>query len=219
VRVLLFGASGMVGSSVLRACLASARVSVVRVVVRRPLTVSDAKLETVLHSDFRDFSRIPQAFRDVDVCLYCLGIASSKVPGEAEYREITHDYAVAAGAALRASSPHAAYQYLSGHGAAIGSRFMWARVKAEAEREVMARFDATCWRPAAVDSPPSKTTPWAYYLVRPFFPIFRNFPALYVTGEDLGRAMLQATVEGVRGRIIESAEIHDFARRATNVHT
>jgi uncharacterized protein YbjT (DUF2867 family) len=205
----------MVGSSVLSACLAWPRVSHVRIVARRRPAVTDPKLETVLQSDFRDFSKVPQAFRDVDVCLYCLGSASSKVSGEAEYREITHDYAVAAGAALRASSPHAAYQYLSGHGAGIGSRFMWARVKAEAERELMARFDATCWRPSAVDSPPSATTPWAYYLVRPFFPIFRNFPALYVTGEDLGRAMLQATVEGVRGRIIESAEIHDFAGRAT----
>ena len=216
MRILIFGASGMVGGSVLSACLKSPRVSAVRAVLRRPLAASDPKLETVLHKDFRDFSAVPQAFRNVDACLFCLGISSSLVSGEAEYREITHDYAVAAGAALRASSPAAAFHYLSGQGADVGGRLMWARVKGEAERELMARYDATCWRPMGVGAAPSATTPWAFYLARPLFPIMRLFPRLFVEGEDLGRAMLQATAEGVRGRIIESAEIHAFAARATS---
>jgi uncharacterized protein YbjT (DUF2867 family) len=216
MRILIFGASGMVGSSVLNACLKSPRVSAVRAVLRRPLATSDPKLETVLHKDFRDFTAVVPAFRDVDACLFCLGISSSIVPDEAAYREITYDYPMAAGAALRAASPSAAFQYLSGQGAGVGSRLMWARVKGEAERDLMARFGATCWRPMGVGAAPSATTPWAFYLARPFFPIMRLFPRLFVEGEDLGRAMLQATAEGVHGRIIESAEIHDFARRARN---
>jgi nucleoside-diphosphate-sugar epimerase len=214
MRILIFGASGMVGSSVLSACLKSPRVSSVRAVLRRPLSVSDPKLETVLHKDFRDFSAVPQAFRDVDACLFCLGISSSVVSGEPEYREITYEYPMAAGAALHAASPKAAFQYLSGQGADIGSRLMWARVKGEAERDLMARYDATCWRPMGVGAAPSATTPWAFYLARPFFPVMRLFPRLFIEGEDLGRAMLQATAENVRGRIIESAEIHAFAARA-----
>jgi nucleoside-diphosphate-sugar epimerase len=214
MKILIFGASGMVGSSVLNACLKSPRVSAVRAVLRRPLPVADPKLETVLHKDFRDFTAVAPAFRDVDACLFCLGISSSVVSGEPEYREITYDYPMAAGAALRAASPNAAFQYLSGQGAGVGSRLMWARVKGEAERDLMARFDATCWRPMGVGAAPSASTPWAFYLARPFFPVMRFFPRLFIEGEDLGRAMLQATVEKVRGRIIESAEIHDFARRA-----
>jgi uncharacterized protein YbjT (DUF2867 family) len=214
MKILIFGATGSAGGSVLRACLASPAVGEVRAVVRRPLSLTHEKLRELVHEDYLDYTRVEDAFAGVDACLFCLGISATQVPGEAEYRRITRDFALAAARALRARSPGAVFHYLSGQGAGVGSRFMWARVKAEAERDLIAEIDAVCWRPAAIDGQPSRSEPWLFKALRPLFRLLRPFRGLYVQGEDLGRAMLQATAEGLRGRILENREIRDLADRA-----
>jgi uncharacterized protein YbjT (DUF2867 family) len=212
MKVLLFGATGSAGGSVLRVCLASPRVEEVRAVVRRPVGVADGKLRTFLHEDFLEYGAVAEAFAGVDACLFCLGISVSQVSGEEEYRRITRSFAVAAADELRRRSPGAAFHYLSGQGARLDSRMMWARVKAEAERDLLSAADAVCWRPGFIDGATSASGPWIYQASRPLFRVlFRGFRSLYVTGDDIGRAMLQATAEGMRGRIVENAGIRDLA--------
>jgi len=215
VTVLILGASGSAGGSVLRICLASRDVTELRAIVRRRLGVADPTLREIIHSNFQDFTAITEAFSGVDACFYCLGKSAQQVPGEAEYRVITYDYALAAARALKAASPAATFHFISGAGADLNSRFMWARVKAETERDLIAQFEAVCYRPAAIDGMPSASEPVLYKVLRPVgryaFSWLRSF---YVTGEDIGRAMLQATADGVRGRVIENAEIRDIADRA-----
>lgn len=208
LKILLFGASGSAGGSVLRACLASPAVASVRALTRRPLGLTHPKLREIQHQDFADFSGCADAFRDVDACLYCLGISAMQVSGEPEYRRITFDFALAAAAALREGSPAAIFHFVSGQGAALGSRFLWARVKAETERELIARFDAVCWRPAGIDGERSNS-PWTRFL--PVFRLFRPFRSLYIEGQALGRAMIRGAVEGMHGRIVENREIRDLS--------
>jgi uncharacterized protein YbjT (DUF2867 family) len=215
MKILIFGATGSAGGSVLRACLASPAVEEVRALVRRPLAVTDPKLQTIVHDDYLDYSRVESAFAGVDACLFCLGISISQVSGEAEYRRITHDFALAAARTLRAQSPAAAFHFISGQGTKLDSRFLWARVKAETERDLMAEFGAVCWRPAAIDGVPSRSEPWTFKVLRPVLRLLLSRSRkLYVKGEDLGRAMLQAVGEGLRGKILENAEIRDFADRS-----
>jgi uncharacterized protein YbjT (DUF2867 family) len=214
MKILIFGATGSAGGSILRACLAAPEVESVRALVRRPLQISDPRLEVVLHQDFLDYAGAAAAFRDVDACLYALGISATQVPDEAAYRRITRDFALAAAGALRASSPGAAFHYVSGQGASLGSRFMWARVKAETERELIARFAAVCWRPGAIDGEPSASEPRLFKVLRPLLRVLRPFRALSVQGGEIGRAMLLASREGMRGRIVENREIRDLADRA-----
>ncbi|HEX5872087.1 MAG TPA: NAD(P)H-binding protein, partial [Longimicrobium sp.] len=95
MKVLVFGATGAAGGSVLRACLDSPHVSEVRAVVRRPLAVAHPKLRVVIHRDFLDYGAAAEAFAGVDACLWCLGISVRQTSGEDEYRTITHDYALA----------------------------------------------------------------------------------------------------------------------------
>ena len=121
MRILLLGATGSAGGSVLRACLASPRVDSVGAIARRPLAIADAKLRVFVHSDYLDYAAVADAFRDVNACFDCLGISVGRNQGEAEYRRITHDFALAAAAALRAHSPQAAFHYLSGDGASLDS--------------------------------------------------------------------------------------------------
>ena len=195
-------------------CLAHPAVEEVRAITRRPLALTHPKLSVQIHSNYQDYAAVAGAMRGVDACLYCLGISVSQVSGEAEYRTITRDFAVAAARAVAAQSPQATFHFLSGRGASVGSPFMWARVKGETERELMELVEAVCWRPAAIDGMPSASEPLKYRLLRPALRVFRPFRGLYVTGDDIGRAMLQATIEKMRRRIISNAEIRDIADRA-----
>lgn len=212
--VLIFGATGSAGGGVLRACLGAPVVSAVRAIVRRPPEITHPKLQIVRHADFADYSAIPQAFAGADACLYCLGKSSTQVSSEAEYRRLTYDFALAAARAFRQGSPGAVFHFISGKSTSLDSRYMWARVKAETERDLLAGGDAVCWRPGAIDGDPSASEPLLFRLARPVLRVLRPFRNLYVKAEDIGRAMLQATYDGTRGRIIENAGIRDLADRA-----
>ena len=211
MTVLIFGATGSAGGCVLRACLASPHVSGVRAIARRPLGLTHPKLAVAIHDDYLNFTAVNAVFARVDACFYCLGKSVRQVPDEAEYRRITHDFALAAAGTLRTQSPSAVFHFISGEGASLTSRFMWARVKAETERD-LAPFEAVCWRPGLIDGMGSASEPRAYKIMRPlgrlFFSRSRRW---YVTGSDIGRAMVAAAAKGVRGTTFENAAIRDLA--------
>ena len=213
MKVLIFGATGSAGGSVLRVCLTAPVVEEVRAIVRRPLQLQHDKLRVFVHGDYLDYGPVEKAFAGVDACMYCLGISANQVSGESEYRRITHDFALAAARMLKAQSPESAFHFISGQGAALDSRMMWARVKAETERDLLELIDAVCWRPAFIDGADSASQPRVYQALRPLFRMLSPFRGLYVKGEDIGRAMLQAAQENVRGRTIENREIRDRAER------
>lgn len=210
----MFGASGSAGGGVLDACLGSSHVSEVRAIVRRPLARTHAKLRQIEHQDYEHYEPVSAAFHDIDACMYCLGKSSTQVPDEAAYRRLTFDFAVAAAAALRRGSPAAVFHFISGAGTAEDSRYMWARVKAQTERALLAGGDAVCWRPAAIGGRRSPGEPWQFSLLRPALRLLRPFRNLYVAAEDIGLAMIQATHERLRHRIIDNAGIRELAERA-----
>jgi uncharacterized protein YbjT (DUF2867 family) len=121
---------------------------------------------------------------------------------------------MAASRALKAASPGAVFHFVSGMSAGLDSRFMWARVKAETERDLLATTAALCWRPASIDGMASTSEPALYRLARPMMRLLKPFRSLYISGEDLGRAMLQAHAERIIGRIVENPEIRDLADRS-----
>lgn len=214
MKVLVFGATGAAGGSVLRACLDSPHVEEVRVVVRRPLTVTHPKLGVFIHGDFLDYDAALESFAGVDACLWCLGISVRQTSGEDEYRTITHDYALAAARMLRRHSPDAVFHFISGQGTALDSRMMWARVKAETERDLIQEFGAVCWRPAFIDGANSDNAPRLYQAIRPAVRLLRGLRGMYVAGEDIGLAMIQSTRDGERARITDNRQIRAIADRA-----
>ena len=210
MNVLIFGASGSAGGSILRACFSSPAVKEIRAITRRPLRFTHKKLRVFIHNDYLDYAPVEEAFIDVHACLFCLGISATQVSGE-EYWRITHDFALATARTLRVHSSTAVFHFISGKGTSMNSRFLWAHVKAETERDLMALVNAVCWRPAFIDGESSNSSPRLYRALRPLLRLLKPFRSLYVNGQDLGRAMIRATGENVRGRVIENAEIRDLA--------
>ena len=212
MKILLFGATGLAGGGVLRACLDAPDVGEVRAVVRRSTGVRDPKLREIVHDNYRDYSAIADAFAGVDACFFCLGVSVSQVPLEADYRRIHQQFPMAAAQLLRAQSPAATFHYLSGGNAGLQSRWMWARVKAEAERDLMNAVDAACFRPGMIDGEPSASQPALTRALRPLLRlIFKPFRNLYIMNVDIGRGMLEATAQGLRRRTFENGEIRDLA--------
>lgn len=215
---MLFGATGLAGSGVLRACLAAPGVSEVRALVRRSTVVSHPKLREIVHTDYLNYEGVKDAFAGVDACFFCLGISVTQVPNEADYRRIHQQFPLAAARMLQAIRPAAHFHYLSGGRAALNSWWMWARVKAEAERDLIAEVNATCWRPAMIDGTPVAPMPKLAEMMRPVLrAALKQFRSMYIVSDDIGRAMLQATQKDLRGRIFENAEIRDLADAAGKI--
>jgi nucleoside-diphosphate-sugar epimerase len=190
--VVVFGATGTAGAGVIRACLEDERVTEIRAVTRRALSIAHPKLREVPCVDFADLAPIADAMRAVDACLFCLGTSVRNVATEAEYREIHVHYALAAARTLLAHSPRATFVYLSGAGTNRRSRMMWARVKAEAEDELaslgLARL--VCVRPGGI--PPAQPSGFDRWIVAP---LLKALPSLGIEADALGRAMLAAVCD------------------------
>ena len=76
MKVIVFGATGMVGQGVLRESLLAADVERVLVVTRRPTGVKHPKLREVVLTDFADLTPIREELAGYDACFYCLGVSS-----------------------------------------------------------------------------------------------------------------------------------------------
>lgn len=213
MKILIFGATGLAGGGVLQACFDALGVDDVRVITRRPVGLTHQKLKTFLHDDFLNYASVRPAFAGIDACFFCLGISVMQVSGEMEYRRITHDFAMAAARELKNISPKAVFHYVSGRGTSLDSRMMWARVKAQTEQDLIALTLSAGWRPAFIDGKPSAGTPHLFKVLRPVLKLLKPIRSLYVDGHDLGRAMIQATVENIQGRVIENTEIRRMAAR------
>jgi uncharacterized protein YbjT (DUF2867 family) len=213
MKILLFGATGSAGSAVLDACLNASVVDEVRAISRRPLMHTSSKLRTFVHKDFLDYATVEEAFHNIDACFYCLGISITQVSKQ-DYRTITYCYTLAAANMLQRHSPGAFFHYVSGQGTNPKSRMFWAQVKGAVEIDLIKLVNADCWRPAFIDSKPSTTAPRIFAVAYPLLRLLKPFPSLYVLGPDLGRAMIHATRENLRGRIFENPEIRQLAANA-----
>ena len=149
MNILLFGASGMIGGGVLAECLDDDSVDGVVSVSRRSLGISHPKLREIVVADLFNLASHVSDIGSPDACLYCLGVASAGM-SESEYRRITFDLTVLVADVLEVHAPDMVFAFVSGQGTGT-SRAMWARVKHEAENELLTRtFDTYLFRPGFI---------------------------------------------------------------------
>jgi uncharacterized protein YbjT (DUF2867 family) len=214
-RLVIVGATGMVGGYALRYALEHPAVAQVTAIGRRKIGISHPKLNEVLHRDFTDCSALADALSRQDAALFCLGAYTGAVP-DAEFRTITVDYTVEFARVLRESSPEAAFAFLSGMGAdqTGRSRVAFARYKGEAEKALLAAGfpHVYIFRPAYIYPVEPRQEPnFSYRLLRAIYPAFRIlFPNQVIPADDLARAMVDVAVRGSgerQGPIFENRDI------------
>src|SRR4051812_43576464 len=134
MKIVLFGATGMVGQGVLRECLRDPRVRSVISVGRRPTGQTHPKLTEIVHKDLRDISSVATHFTDVDGCFFSLGISSVGV-SEAEYARVMYELPLAVARTLWEANPAMTFILVTGQGTNSTEQgsAMWARVKGRAE--------------------------------------------------------------------------------------
>jgi uncharacterized protein YbjT (DUF2867 family) len=217
MKVVIFGASGMVGQGVLRECLLDPGVEHVLVVGRSPLGAANSKLRELVVPDVGDLASIENELRGSDAGFWCLGAASAGM-SEADYHRVTYDLTVRAAETLARVSPGMTFVYVSGAGtdSTEHGRAMWARVKGQTENALLRLpFKAAfMFRPGIIrplHGIRSKTRSYRvlYTVLRPFLFVIRLVSPNSMTCTDrVGRAMIRVARDGAPTHIIGTREIN-----------
>jgi uncharacterized protein YbjT (DUF2867 family) len=220
MKVVLFGATGMVGQGALRECLLAPDVEAVLSVGRRATGQNHEKLRELVHDDFGDLSPLEHELAGYDVSLYCLGVSAAGL-SEADYTRITCDFTLAAATALLRQNPDLTFLFVSGAGtdSSESGRRMWARVKGKTENALLALpfRAAVMFRPALIQPRHgivSRTRLYRvlYALLTPVLPVLKWLaPGAVTTTENVGRAMLRVAREGAPKPVLENRDINTLA--------
>jgi len=217
MKVILFGATGMVGQGVLRECLLDADVESVLAVGRSPTRQRNAKLRELMHDNFLDFSGLESQLAGYDACFFCLGVSSVGL-NEERYRHLTYDITLAAAKTLAKLNPRMVFIYVTGRGTDSTGQgpLMWARIKGKTENDLLKLpFKAAyMFRPAGIQplhGVRSKTA-WVqaiYVVTSPLLSLLnRTSPKFMTTTEQVGRAMIKVARDGYPRPVLESEDIN-----------
>jgi len=222
MKVILFGASGMVGQGVLRECLLDPDVEAVLSIGRSASGQQHARLRELRHADFSDFAPVAGELGGYDACLFCLGVSAAGMK-EDDYRRVTHGFTLAAAEVLVKQTPAMTFIYVSGTGtdSTEQGRSMWARVKGATENALgkLPFKAAYMFRPGIIQplhGIKSKTSLYRtfYTLAAPLLPVARAlFPRHVITTEEVGRAMIEVARHGWDKPLLENGDIAQAARR------
>lgn len=211
MKVILFGATGMVGQGVMRECLRDDGVEGVLAIGRSTTGRTHAKLREVVVKDMFDFGVADAELQGYDACFFCLGISSAGM-SEADYTRMTFDLTMGWARALAEINPAMTFVYVSGAG--TGSKVMWAQVKGRTEDALLALFpNAYMFRlamlmPTHGEVSKTRWTRLAYAVFRPLLPLLRLLaPGWVISTEELGRAMIRVAREGAPKRVLENRDL------------
>jgi len=220
MKIVLFGATGMIGQCVLRECLRAGDVEMVLSIGRSPTGSPDAKLREIVRGDLFDYADIGNDLTGFDACFFCLGVSSGGM-NEADYSRITYDITLSAARTLARLNPQMTFVYVSGLGTDSSGqgKLMWARVKGRTENALLELPFAAAYmfRPGIIvplHGIKSRTRVYRifYALTKPLLPLLRlAFPNQILTTEQVGTAMLAVARRGYPKRVLESREIRAAA--------
>ncbi|MCM3873923.1 MAG: hypothetical protein ND895_24810 [Pyrinomonadaceae bacterium] len=211
MKVILFGATGMVGQGVLRECLLDDSIDSVLAIGRSSTNHTHPKLSELLLEDLFDFNITTEKLQGYDASFFCLGVSAAGM-SEVDYTRLTFDLTMGWAHVLAGINPTMTFIYVSGAG--TGGKSMWAQVKKRTEDALLALFpNAYMFRLAALrpmHGEVSKTrwTRISYAVFRPLLPLVRAiFPRAVITTEELGRAMIRTVRQGAPKRVLENRDL------------
>ena len=220
MKVLLFGATGMIGQGVMRECLLDPDVTSVVTVGRRPTGEKHPKVSELIHPDLAALAPLEPKLVGFDACFFCLGVSVLGMT-EAEYTRLTFDLTTSVAKTLLRTSPGLTFIYVSGAStdSSEKGRMMWARVKGRTENALLSMpFKAAyMFRPGAVIPVRGirSSVGWynaAYVVLKPLYPVLNRLaPNLVTTTERLPRAMIAVARNGYPSHVLEMADINRLA--------
>jgi uncharacterized protein YbjT (DUF2867 family) len=218
MKIILTGATGMVGEGVLRECLSHDDVEKILVVGRRPCGINHAKIEEVVHKDLSDLSSVENRLAGYDACFFCLGTSSVGMKDE-EFYKVTYTLTMNFAGTLSSAAPGMIFCYISGAGtdSSESGKIKWARVKGKTENDLMKLPFKRVYnfRPGYIQpSPGSKNTKKFYRLFMPFYPLLKSlWPKYFGSMKELGTAMINAVKFGYDKQTLEVIDIADLSRK------
>ena len=224
MKIILFGATGMVGQGVLRECLLDPEIEGVLSIGRTPTGQTHEKLHEMIRKDMFHYADVEEQLRGYDACFFCLGVSSVGMK-EADYRRLTYDLTMAAAEALAKVNPGMTFIYVSGTGtdSTERGRSMWARVKGATENALLRLpFKAAyMFRPGVIqpmhgEKPKARAYRASGVVMGPLIPLLiRVFPKYVTTTERIGRAMIEVAKHGAPKKLLETQDINELALNLT----
>jgi uncharacterized protein YbjT (DUF2867 family) len=216
MKIILFGATGMVGQAVLRECLRDDAVEEVTVIGRRPSRQADSKLRELIRDDLFGFDLGGADLTGYGACFFCLGVSSAGM-SEADYTRLTFDLTMGWARVLAKINPAMTFLYVSGMG--TGGKAMWAQVKGRTEAALLELFTSAymvrlgAMRPMHGEVSGTRWTRISYAVLGPLLPLIQAIaPGAVITSDELGRAMIRVARGGAPKRILETGDLRALAR-------
>ena len=212
IRVIVTGATGMVGEGVLNECLQNINVNEVLVINRRTCGITHPKLKEIIHDNFYDLSAIKNQLVNYDACFFCLGVSSVWIK-EPEFYRLTYTLTMHVAQTLCALNPAMIFCYISGAGtdSTEKGKRMWARVKGKTENDLMKLpfKQVYNFRPGVLQPGKDfKNTLTFYKYLGWLLPVIRTLaPAWICSLKELGTAMINAATKGYEKQILEVKDI------------
>ena len=216
MKVIITGATGMVGKGVLLECLDHEQVSEVLVIGRNPVDVQHPKLRELIHKDFSDFSALSSELKGYDACFFCMGVSSVGMK-EADYKHLTYDFTMSLARVLAKLNPKMTFTYVSGVGtdSTEKGKTMWARVKGKTENDLLKLGfrQAYMFRPGAIIPKRGvKSRTKSYQFIYDYFTWLLNLvkaisPNSIVTTTQIGLAMINSASKGYPENILYPKDI------------
>ncbi len=219
IRVVITGATGMVGEGVLHECLMHDSVEQILVINRKPCEVRHPKLKEIVHADFMDFPPIEDQLKNYNACFFCLGVTSIG-KDEKAYRQLSYTLTMHVAETLSRINPDMTFCYISGAGtdSTEKGKSMWARVKGKTENDLLKLpfKKAYMFRPGYMQPTPRMKNTLKYYkYVSWMYPMLRLlFPKFVSTLKQLGLAMINAATTGYHKSILEVKDMIELSKSA-----
>ncbi len=215
IKVIITGATGMVGEGVLFECLEHPSVSEVLMVNRKPYDLKHPKLKECIVLDFMKLDAFDTQLSGYDACFFCAGISSVGL-SEAEYTHITYDITMNFAHKLGSLNPNMAFNFISGAqtDSSEKGRSMWARVKGKTENDLMKLPFKKVYnfRPGFMKPIEGQKNIKGYYsYIGWMYPMLKTlFPNHVSTMSQMGQAMINSVLKGYPKQILEVKDINSL---------